>query len=462
MSSPTAAARAQTSSPNGLPGSTHMTPDHILRFVADNEVECIWHWFVDLDGHLKGFAITPSELERSLETGMHFDGSSISGFNAIEESDLTARPDLDTFALLPQAPGQPKSVRFFCDIERPDGSAYDRDPRSILRKVVHKAAEMGFKSFMGPELEFFLFKSATDRTPLDTGGYFTGPPVDQGTAVRTDIIKQLQQLGITVEYQHHEVAESQHEIDLRYDETTAMADHAITYKYIVKAVAAQHGVYATFMPKPIFGSNGSGMHVHMSLWNDGKNAFADSGDKTFLSETAKQYIAGVLKYAQECCCFYAPTVNSYKRLVPGYEAPVYVAWSSRNRSAMVRVPAFAFGSEKSVRCELRCPDPSANPYLAFACMLGSGLKGIEDKLELEPAQTENLYHLTEMERHNRGIRSLPSNLHEALHHAKKSEFLRELLGDSLVENYLDLKYKEFDSYRVQVSQWELDRYFGVL
>jgi glutamine synthetase len=286
--------------------------------------------------------------------------------------------------------------------------------------------------------------------------------VDLGTAVRTDIIKQLQQLGITVEYQHHEVAQSQHEIDLRYDETTAMADHAITYKYIVKSVAAQHGVYATFMPKPIFGANGSGMHVHMSLWNDGKNAFADSSDSTFLSQTAKHYIAGVLKYAQECCCFYAPTVNSYKRLVPGYEAPVYIAWSSRNRSAMVRVPAFAFGSEKSVRCELRCADPSANPYLAFACMLGSGLKGIEDKLELEPAQTENLYHLSEMERTARGIRSLPSNLHEALHHAKKSEFLRELLGESLVENYLDIKYKEFDQYRVQVSEWEINRYFGVL
>ncbi len=438
------------------------TRDSILKFVQDNKVECIWHWFVDLDGHLKGFAITPSELDRSLETGMHFDGSSISGFNAIEESDLTARPDLSTFALLPEGPGQPKSVRFFCDIEKPDGTPYDRDPRSILRKVVKKASDMGFDSYMGPELEFFLFKSHEGPEPLDYGGYFTGPPVDGGVAIRTDIIKQLQELGITVEYQHHEVAESQHEIDLRYDETMAIADHSITYKYIVKSVAAQHGAYATFMPKPIFGSNGSGMHVHQSLWKDGKNAMADSSDPTFLSTTAKQYIAGILKYAQECCLFYAPTVNSYKRLVPGYEAPTYIAWSSRNRSAMVRVPAFAFGSENSVRCELRCADTSANPYLAFACMLGSGLKGIEEGLELEAAQVDNLYHITELERENRGIRSLPANLHEALHHSKRSDFLRELLGDSLVDNYLAIKYKEFDSYRTQVTPWELDKYFGVL
>ena len=438
------------------------TRDSITKFVQDNKVECIWHWFVDLDGHLKGFAITPSELERSLESGMHFDGSSISGFNAIEESDLTARPDLSTFAMLPQAEGQPRSVRFFCDIERPDGTPYDRDPRSILRKVVKKATDMGFDSFMGPELEFFLFKSHNDPTPLDYGGYFTGPPVDGGVAIRTDIIKQLQDLGITVEYQHHEVAESQHEIDLRYDRTMAIADHAITYKYIVKSVAAQHGAYATFMPKPIFGSNGSGMHVHQSLWKDGKNAMADSNDPTFLSKTAKQYIAGILKYAQECCLFYAPTVNSYKRLVPGYEAPVYIAWSSRNRSAMVRVPAFAFGSENSVRCELRCADTSANPYLAFACMLGSGLKGIEEGLELEPAQVDNLYHISEMEREKRGIKSLPANLHEALHHTKRSDFVRELLGNSLVDNYLAVKYKEFDSYRVQVTPWEMENYFGVL
>lgn len=438
------------------------TRESITKFVQDNKVECIWHWFVDLDGHLKGFAITPSELERSLDSGMHFDGSSISGFNAIEESDLTARPDLSTFALLPQSAGQPKSVRFFCDIERPDGTPYDRDPRSILRNIVKKASDMGFDSFMGPELEFFLFKSHNDPTPLDYGGYFTGPPVDGGVAIRTDIIKQLQDLGITVEYQHHEVAESQHEIDLRYDRTMAIADHSITYKYIVKSVAAQHGAYATFMPKPIFGSNGSGMHVHQSLWKDGKNAMADSSDPTFLSKIAKQYIAGILKYAQECCLFYAPTVNSYKRLVPGYEAPVYIAWSSRNRSAMVRVPAFAFGSDNSVRCELRCADTSANPYLAFACMLGSGLKGIEEGLELEPAQVDNLYHISEADREARGIKSLPANLHEALHHTKRSEFVRELLGDSLIDNYLAVKYKEFDSYRTQVTPWEMDRYFGVL
>ena len=442
--------------------ATEWTAESVLDFVEKHKVETIWHWFVDLEGHLKGFAITPSELPRSLEVGMHFDGSSISGFNAIEESDLTARPDLSTFALLPQYPGAPVSVRFFCNIEKPDGTPYERDPRSVLRKLTQKAASMGFTAYMGPELEFFLFKGPNDPTPLDYGGYFTGPPVDAGNAIRTDIIQQLQSLDITVEYQHHEVAQSQHEIDLRYDEASRIADSSVTYKYIVKSVAAQHGAYATFMPKPIFGANGSGMHVHQSLFKDGNNAFADRSDPTLLSKTAKQYIAGLLKYAQECCCFYASTVNSYKRLVPGYEAPVYIAWSNRNRSAMVRVPAFAFGSDKSVRCELRCADPAANPYLAFACMLGSGLKGIEEGLELEPAQVDNLYHLPKMERERRGIRSLPSNLSEALHHAKKSDFLRETLGESLMENYLDIKYAEFDSYRVQVTDWEMKRYFGVI
>ena len=438
------------------------TRESIIDFVRNEGVECIWHWFIDLEGMIKGFAITPTELERSLEDGMHFDGSSISGFNAIEESDLVARPDMDTFALLPDYDNSPKSVRMFCSIETPSGEPYNRDPRGLLANVVRKATDMGFDSFMGPELEFFLFKSADDPTPTDMGGYFTGPPVDQGNKIRTAIIKDLQALGITVEYQHHEVAEGQHEIDLRYNLVSQMADDATTYKYVVKSVAQQHGAYATFMPKPLFGVNGSGMHVHMSLFKDGKNAFADLSHPTGLSETARQYIAGVLKYAQDMCSFYNPTVNSYKRLVPGYEAPVYIAWSLQNRSALIRVPAIAKGREKSVRMELRNPDPSANPYLAFAAMLGSGLKGIEDKLELEDPQVDNLYHISELERERRGIKSLPANLHEALHHTKRSSFARELFGDALVDNYLEIKYKEFDSYRTSITQWELERYLGVL
>ncbi|MDQ3024008.1 MAG: glutamine synthetase family protein [bacterium] len=443
------------------------TPESVLKFVKDNEIESIWHWFVDLEGQIKGFSITPSELDRSLEDGMHFDGSSISGFNAIEESDLVAKPDLSTFVELPDfshidgSRPTPRSVAYYCNIETPDGKPYDRDSRAILRRVTEQAKEMGYDTFMGPELEFFIFASSQFPELLDNGGYFTGPPVDLGGPIRNDIIKALQALGITVEYSHHEVAPSQHEIDLRYDETNKIADAATTYKYIVKQVAHAHGAYATFMPKPIFGINGSGMHVHMSLWQDGKNAFADSAAPDGLSTIAKQYIAGVLKYAQECCSFWAPTVNSYKRLVPGYEAPVYIAWSLRNRSALIRVPAFTPGREKSVRMELRCADPSANPYLAFATMLGAGLQGIREGLELEPAQVDNLYHLSELERERRGIKNLPGNLHEALHHTKKSTFLRGLLGDNLVNNYLEIKYKEYDEYRVRVSDWEIERYYSI-
>lgn len=438
------------------------TKDSIIKTVADNKIESIWHWFVDLHGILKGFAITPQELERSLDDGMHFDGSSISGFNAIEESDLVARPDLSTFALLPDHDSAPHAARFFCDIETPEGVPYERDPRNILKRVVAQAHELGMETFMGPEIEFFIFQNSDSPVPLDRGGYFTGPPVDRGNQIRSDSISALQALGIQVEYHHHEVAESQHEIDLRYDQTLRIADAAVTYKYIVKQVAHEHNAYATFMPKPLYGVNGSGMHVHQSLFKDGHNTFADPNDAQGLSSTARHYIAGLLKYAQECCCFWAPTVNSYKRLVPGFEAPVYIAWSLRNRSALIRVPAFTPGREKSVRCELRCPDPSANPYLAFATMLGAGLKGIKDKLPLEPAQVDNLYHISELERERRGIKSLPSNLHEALHHTKRSTFCRELLGDSLIDNYLELKYQEFDEYRVRVSQWELDKYLAVL
>jgi len=438
------------------------TAASIMEFVDQNAVDAVWHWFVDLDGYLKGFAITPNELERSLTDGMHFDGSSISGFNAIEESDLVARPDLATFAMLPNNSDAPRSARFFCDIQTPDGQPYLRDPRQVLKQVIAQAAEAGFTSYMGPEIEFFIFAGMNDPTPLDYGSYFTGPPVDRGNRIRTDVINQLATLGIPCEYHHHEVAESQHEIDLRYDEVLRIADAAITYKYVVKQVAHNRGVYATFMPKPIYGANGSGMHVHQSLFKDEHNAFANSAEATGLSDIAKYYIAGLLRHAEECCSFWAPTVNSYKRLVPGYEAPVYIAWSQMNRSAMVRVPAFVPGREKSVRCELRCPDPAANPYLAFATMLGAGLEGIEQKLELEAPQTDNLYNLTELERHKREIKDLPSNLSEALHHTKKSKFVRKLLGDELVENYVQLKYREFDDYRMQVTKWEMDRYFTVL
>jgi glutamine synthetase len=449
-----------TSAP--APCASGWTKESILEYVEDNRIQVIWHWFVDIEGHLKGFAITPSELERSLTDGMHFDGSSISGFNAIEESDLLARPDVSTFAPLPANDDSPNAVRFFCDIETPAGEAYGHDPRNALKRVIELAGKQGVTSYMGPEIEFFIFADMENPVPLDAGGYFTGPPVDRGNRIRTDIITALSTLGIPAEYHHHEAAESQHEIDLRYNEILRIADAAITYKYVVKQVAHNHGVYATFMPKPLFGVNGSGMHVHQSLFKGDRNVFADFSDPAGLSSVAKRYIAGLLRYAEDCCSFWAPTVNSYKRLVPGYEAPVYIAWSLQNRSALVRVPAVSSTREKSIRCELRCPDPSANPYLAFATMLGAGLAGIEDELELEKPEIDNLYDLSELERHRRGIKSLPSNLSEALHHTKKSKFIRKLLGDELVENYVQLKYREFDEYRMQVTQWEMDRYYAVL
>ncbi len=438
------------------------TKESILKSIKDNDVETIWHWFVDIDGHLKGFAITPNEMTRSLDDGMHFDGSSISGFNAIEESDLMAKCDLPTFALMPKSEGSPREARIFVDICRPDGSVYKRDTRGILKKLVESIRADGYESYMGPELEFFAFKSIDDPTPHDAGGYFTGPPVDRGNALRTKVISALTELGITCEYHHHEVARGQHEIDLRYDQTLKIADAAITYKAVTKQVAHDLGIYATFMPKPIFGENGSGMHVHQSLFKNGKNAFYDANDEHRLSRAAKSYIAGVLKYARESVSFWAPTVNSYKRLVPGYEAPTYIAWSLSNRSAMIRVPAINPGAEKSVRMELRCPDPSANPYTAFALMLAAGMRGIKDDLDLEDPQVDNLYHLTEMERVKRGINSLPSSLKEALDATKESAFVREALGETLVDNYLDLKYAEWDDFRLQVSPWEMDRYFSTL
>jgi glutamine synthetase len=442
--------------------TTEHTKETILRTLHDQNVESIWHWFVDIDGHLKGFAITPREIGRSLDDGMHFDGSSISGFNAIEESDLLARPDLATFALLPTSRDAPCSARFFCDLFHPDGSPYRRDTRHILKRTVEMARQRGFESYMGPELEFFTFRSQDDPTPVDRGGYFTGPPVDQGNLLRSRIISALAELDIPCEYHHHEVASSQHEIDLRYDRVVAIADAAITYRAITKQVAHDLDMYATFMPKPIFGENGSGMHVHQSLFTGKRNAFYSADAPHHLSPMARHYIAGLLKYAEECVSFWAPTVNSFKRLIPGYEAPTYIAWSLSNRSAMIRVPAITPGKEKSMRCELRCPDPSANPYLAFSLMLAAGLQGIEEKLELEEPQVDNLYHLTEMERIRRNIRSLPSSLKEALDHTKESEFVRTALGESLVENYLDLKYREFDDYRLQVTPWEMERYFSTL
>jgi len=435
----------------------------VLAQLQDEGVEYVLFWFTDLEGHLKSFAITPSEMEGALDDGMGFDGSSITGFNAIEESDMVAIPDPATFRIMPTREGEAKVGRLICDIVKPDGEPYEGDPRYVLRRALERMESMGFDTFnVGPELEYFLFKDKKGTETLDEGGYFAMTALDAATEVRNDTIRALEAVGIPVEYHHHEVAPSQHEIDMRYASALDMADFTITYRLIVKEIAAKHGVYATFMPKPLFGENGSGMHTHMSLFKDGRNQFFAEGDGYHLSEAGKQFIAGLLRHARELSAVFAQWVNSYKRLVPGFEAPVYVAWSQRNRSALIRIPLYKPGSEQATRAEIRCPDPACNPYLTFAALLHAGLEGIERGYELEPPMDSNLYHLSAEERRERGIVSLPETLGEAIDEFAASDLMRRAFGDHIFDNYIRLKRTEWDDYRVQLTEWELERYLGSL
>lgn len=434
----------------------------VLKECKDKGVEFIRLWFTDIMGQMKSFAITIEELEGALAEGMGFDGSSITGYQDIQESDMIAMPDPSTFTLLPWRPQDKSVAKMFCDVMTPDGAPYAGDPRYILKKVMKKAAEMGYTFYVGPELEYFYFKNSSGTETLDSGGYFDLTPLDVASTLRRDTILVLKEMGIAVEYSHHEVAPSQHEIDLRYADALTMADAAMTYRLVVKEIAYQHGVYATFMPKPMFGENGSGMHTHQSLFVGEKNAFFDANDPDNLSPVGKSYIAGLLKHAREISLILAQWVNSYKRLVPGYEAPVYVAWSQRNRSALVRVPLYKPGKEAATRAELRCPDPACNPYLAFAVMLAAGLKGIEEGYELPAEMTENLYELTDEERKERGIESLPGSLGEAVAEAEKSQLVCETLGSHAFERLIWLKKNEWDEFRVQVTPWELERYLPIL
>lgn len=437
--------------------------EEILKLVKDNDVEFIRLWFTDLNGILKSFSIGKEELEGALNDGMGFDGSSITGFQDIEESDMIAMPDPNTFAILPWRPEEKAVARMICDVLQPGGKPYEGDPRYILRRALKKMKKMGFDHFyVGPELEYFYFKDSKGTEILDEGGYFDLTPLDMASNLRRDTIFAMKKLGIRIEYSHHEVAPSQHEIDMRYDDGLKMADQMVTYKLTVKEVASANGVYATFMPKPIFGQNGSGMHVHQSLFKGKANTFYDAKDKYHLSKIAKSYIAGILKHAPEMISILAPWVNSYKRLVPGYEAPVYIAWSRRNRSALVRVPMYQPGKEVATRMELRCPDPSGNPYLQLAVMLTAGLKGIEEEYKLSDPMELNLYHLTDEERAERGIKSLPASLGEALQIAEKSELLREALGDHSFERFIELKKKEWDEFRIQVTEYEIKKYLPIL
>ena len=435
----------------------------VLKEIESKNVEYVLFWFTDLEGHLKSFAITPAEIAEALDDGMGFDGSSITGFNAIEESDMVAIPDPETFRLMPSREGETIVGRMICDVVTPDGLPYEGDPRYVLRRALARMNEMGFDTFnVGPELEYFLFKSNTGTETLDEGGYFAMTALDAATELRNDTIQALESMGIPIEYHHHEVAPSQHEIDMRYAGALDMADFTITYRLIVKEIAAKNGVYATFMPKPLFGENGSGMHTHMSLFTDERNQFFDGDDQYHLSAAGKSFIAGLLRHARELSAIFAQWVNSYKRLVPGYEAPVYCAWSQRNRSALIRIPLYKPGSEQATRAEIRCPDPACNPYLTFAALLHAGLEGIEQGYELEDPMETNLYHLTPLQRKERGIVALPETLGEAVEELAGSKLMRKALGDHIFDRYVELKQKEWDEYRVQLTQWELDRYLGVL
>jgi len=438
------------------------TKEDVMKIVKEKDISFIQYWFTDVLGVLKSFAITPSELEEGMTEGMGFDGSSIEGFARIEESDMIAKPDPTTFQLVPWRSGDKPVARMICDVLNPDGTPYEGDPRYVFKRLLKKVADQGYTYYIGPELEYFYFKDNRSTEIIDTGGYFDSRPLDMAGTLRRETIFALQDMGIQVEYSHHEVAPSQHEIDLRYNEGMKMADNTMTYRLVVKEIATQHGVYATFMPKPIFGENGSGMHVHQSLFKGSRNAFYDPDDKYNLSDLAKHYIAGLLRHAPEITAVTNQWVNSYKRLVPGYEAPVYVSWARRNRSAMIRVPMYKPGKETATRIEFRSPDPSCNPYLAFAVMLGAGLEGIEKKYELPDPIEEDIFEMNPAERQAHGITDLPGNLYAAILETEKSELVRKTLGDHVFSKFIANKKIEWDAFRTHVSQFELDKYLPIL
>ncbi|MFH1560764.1 MAG: glutamine synthetase family protein [Chloroflexota bacterium] len=437
--------------------------EYVLKTAKEQDVKFIQLWFTDILGMLKSFAITVEELEGALEEGMGFDGSSIQGFARIDESDMMALPDPDTFRLLPWRPEERNAVaRMFCDILKPGGEPFEGDPRYVLKRNLKRAADKGYTFYVGPELEYFYFRDSKGTEPLDEGGYFDCTPLDAANDLRRETVLMLEEMGIGVEYSHHEVAASQHEIDMRYTDALTMADNVMTYRLIVKQIALKNGVYATFMPKPVFGINGSGMHVHQSLFKDGRNAFFDVNDPYHLSSVAKHYLAGLLKHAPEITSVCNQWVNSYKRLVPGYEAPVYLSWARRNRSDLVRVPEYKPGKENSTRVEFRSPDPACNPYLVFSVMLAAGLAGIEKEYEVPIPVEENVYEMTKEEREGKGIETLPASLWEAILLTRQSELVREVLGDHVFYAFLRNKEIEWNSNRTQVTEYEIKNYLPIL
>jgi len=436
--------------------------EDILKMAEEKNVRFIRMQFTDILGIVKNVAITVKQLEDALDNKIMFDGSSIDGFTRIQESDMYLRPDYDTFTIFPWRPEKDGAVaRLICDVYMPDGTPFSGGPRNVLKKALKEAEEMGYEMNVGPEPEFFLFQldengEATTKTH-DNGGYFDLGPIDKGINARRSIVLALEEMGFEVEASHHEVAPGQHEIDFKYAPALETADNIATFKFVTKSIAHEHGLHATFMPKPIFGENGSGMHVHQSLFKDGENVFYDENDRLGLSKTAYHYIGGLLKHARAITAITNPSINSYKRLVPGYEAPVYVAWSSANRSALIRIPA-ARGA--GTRLELRNPDPSANPYLAIAVMLKAGLDGIKNEIEPPAEVLENIYEMSAAKKEESKIESLPANIDKAVSLLLKDEVITSVLGEHVLEHFVAAKKVEWDEYRTQVSQWELDKYLS--
>ncbi|MFW6294918.1 MAG: type I glutamate--ammonia ligase [Halanaerobium sp.] len=432
----------------------------ILKMAEENNVRFIRMQFTDILGITKNVAITVKQLEEALDNKIMFDGSSIDGFTRIQESDMYLRPDYDTFTIFPWRPEEGGTVaRLICDVYTPEGEPFAGGPRNVLKNALKEAEEMGFDMNVGPEPEFFLFQldengEATTKTH-DNGGYFDLGPVDKGQNARRSIVLALEEMGFEVEASHHEVAPGQHEIDFKYAPALETADNIATFKFVTKSIAHQHGLHATFMPKPIFGENGSGMHVHQSLFKNGKNSFYDENDKLGLSQTAYYYIGGLIKHARALAAITNPSINSYKRLVPGYEAPVYVAWSSANRSALIRIPA---SRGAGTRLELRNPDPTANPYLAIAVMLKAGLDGIKNKIEPPKEVLENIYEMSDERKEELKIESLPGDINEAIDLLLKDEVITEVLGEHILEHFVAAKKVEWDIYRTQVTNWELEQY----
>ncbi len=437
------------------------TKEDVLAKAKEEGVEFVRLQFSDILGIAKNVAIPVRELGHALDGKVMFDGSSISGFVRIEESDMYLRPDPGSFEVYPWTRGEGTSARLICDVYNPDGTPFAGCPRGILKRVMQEAKDLGYTFYTGTEAEFFLFPKDGNghiiATTHDNGGYFDFPPTDLGENARRDMIVALEKMGFEVEASHHETAHGQHEIDFRYADALLTSDNVLTFKLVVKTIAMQHGLHATFMPKPVCGINGSGMHTHQSLYKNGRNAFEDPSKPHGLSDEAMHYMGGLLKHARSFAAITNPLVNSYKRLVPGYEAPVYIAWSERNRSPLIRIPAMRGAG---TRIELRFPDPTCNPYLAMAVMLKSGLDGIKNKIDPGEPTNINIYKMTEEEKDSMGIISLPGSLEEALDELEASELMREALGDHTYEHFLAAKRREWDSYRIQVHQWEIDKYMS--